>query len=313
MTAQPTGSGLSVILAARNEASTITAQLEALLAQVCPEPWEVIVADNGSSDGTQDIVRSLASRQPKLRLLDASQLPGTPYARNHAAREKAIGDYLLFTDADDVVAPGWLVAMAAALRQTGFVAARLEHVRLNPSWTVAFRGTDQTMDLVARGSGPPWPYGYGTSLGIVRELHDAVGGFDESVGPCADMDYCFRVQRDTGARLMFAGDALIHYRHRTTLGATFRQARSYARDSMGLQRTYADVWREPVLALSPPHLALRATRRILFPDILGGRHFSLLRTRADLGSWIWQVGSDVGHLQGAREGDRAAPVEPTPK
>lgn len=75
---------LSVIIAARNEAGTLPAQLEAVLAQECGEPWEVIVADNGSTDGTQDVVRALAARDSRLRLVDASARPGSSYARNHA-------------------------------------------------------------------------------------------------------------------------------------------------------------------------------------------------------------------------------------
>jgi glycosyltransferase involved in cell wall biosynthesis len=278
----------------------LPAQLEAVLAQECPAPWEVIVADNGSSDGTQDLVRALAARDSRLRLVDASARPGTAYARNHAVLTAASGRYLVFTDADDVVAPGWLAGMAAALPRSRFAAARLEHARLNPAWTVAFRGSDQTSDLVVLKPGPSWPYGYGTTLGIARELHDAVDGFDESVGPCADMDYCFRVQRDTGVSLTMADDAVVHYRHRRTLRATFRQGRSYGRDAMELLPRYADVWGDPELPLPAHRLVLRAGRRLLLPDALGARRLKPVTSRAGLGAWTWQLGGDVGRWQAAR-------------
>jgi glycosyltransferase involved in cell wall biosynthesis len=294
------GCELSVVIAARNEAAVLPAQLEAVLAQECDAPWEVIVADNGSTDRTQDVVRAHAARDARLRLVDASTRPGTAHARNHAVAA-ASGGYLVFTDADDVVAPGWLAGMEAELRRSRFAAARLEHVRLNPAWTVAFRGGDQTTDVVRRSWGPPWPNAYGTSLGIARELHEAVGGFDESIGPCGDMDYCFRVQRETGVPLRIAGAAVVHYRHRTTLRATFRQGRAYGRDAMTLQRRYADVWREPEVPLPAGHLALRAARRLLLPDEVGGRQLKPVRTRAALGAWAWQLGGDVGRWQDARE------------
>ena len=288
-----------MVIAARDEADVIGFQLEAVLAQEHSAPWEVIVADNGSRDGTQALVERMASGDSRLRLQDTSARPGTPFARNEAVKT-ARGRILLFTDADDVAGEGWLSGMAEAVGDSGFAAARLDHSRLNPPWTVAFRGRDQTTDVVRRDFGPPWPYGYGTSLGIARDLHEATGGFDEAVGPCADMDYCFRVQRDTGARLTFAPEAVLHYRHRTTLRETFGQARSYASDLMGLQRRYADVWRDPVVPLPPGHLALRAIRRLLFPDELGARRFRPVHSRASLGAWTWQVGTDVGSLEGAR-------------
>jgi glycosyltransferase involved in cell wall biosynthesis len=50
-----------VVIAARDEAETIGFQLEAVLAQEHPAPWEVIVADNGSTDGTQELVQRLAA------------------------------------------------------------------------------------------------------------------------------------------------------------------------------------------------------------------------------------------------------------
>jgi hypothetical protein len=145
------------------------------------------------------------------------------------------------------------------------------------------------------------PYGHGTTLGIARELHEAVGGFDESVGPCADMDYCFRVLRDSGVRLTIADDAVVHYRHRTTLRETFRQGRSYGRDAMALQRRYADVWRDPHRPLPARRLILRAGRRLLLPDELGARYLKPVTSRAALGAWAWEVGGDVGRWQAARD------------
>jgi hypothetical protein len=191
--------------------------------------------------------------------------------------------------------------MTEAVLSSRFVVARLEHKRLNPDWTVAFRGGEQTHDVLRRSYGPACPSGYGTSLGIARELHEAVGGFDEAVGPCADLDYCFRVQRDTGVALTFAGDAIVHYRHRTTLRETFGQARSYASDAIGLQDRYGPgVWREPAAPLGAGHIALRALRRLLFPDELGGRRLRPVHSRAGLGAWAWQVGSDAGTMDGYR-------------
>jgi glycosyltransferase involved in cell wall biosynthesis len=291
---------LSVIIAARNEAGVIRSQLEAVLAQACPVPFEVLVADNGSTDGTAAVVRSLAAGDPRLRLVDAAAVKGSSHAHNVAAAA-ARGGHLVYTDADDLVAPGWLAALHRGLQATGFAAARLDHERLNPAWTVPWRGIDQTQGLVHRGGGPPWPCAYGTSLAIRRDLHDAVGGWDEELPACADMDFCFRVQRDTGAQLVFVPDAVVHYRHRTTARATLRQAMSYGQGDMRVQERHADSWREPLVALSLPHLIARNARRWLMPDHPGGRRWNPVRRRADLGRWLWDLGADLGRRRGRAE------------
>jgi glycosyltransferase involved in cell wall biosynthesis len=286
------GLELSVIIAARNEADGVRTQLEAVLRQQCEVPFEVLLVDNGSTDATAEVVGELARREPRLRLVEASARAGMTYARNVGVKA-ALGRYLVFTDADDLAAPGWLAALHAALQPTGFAAARLEHERLNPAWTVAWRGHEQTGGLVERAYAPPWPYAYGTTIAIRRDLHDMVGGWDETLGPSCDMDYCFRVQRDTGARLVFAPDAIMHYRHRTGLRATLRQAISYAADEMVVQERHHDQWRAPLGVLSWRHLILRNGRRLLKPDARGGR-LAPVANRGDFGAWLWGVGTDIG-------------------
>lgn len=57
---------ISVIIPCYNVASTIGCQLEALASQEWSEPWEVIVADNGSSDNSVAIVKTFLERIPSL-------------------------------------------------------------------------------------------------------------------------------------------------------------------------------------------------------------------------------------------------------
>ena len=287
---------LSVIIAARNEADGIQAQLDAVLGQECEPLFEVLVADNGSTDGTAAVVNALAARDPRLRVVDASAHAGMTYARNVAARQ-AEGRFLVFTDADDLAAPGWLAALHVALQRTGFVAARLEHEQLNPAWTAAWRGHEQVAGLIERSYGPRWPYGYGTSIAIRSDLDAAVGGWDETLGPSCDMDYCYRVQRDTDAQLVFAGDAVMHYRHRTTLRATLRQSTSYAADEMLVQERHRATWRVPLEVLTWPHLIMRNGRRLLKPDARGGR-LAPVASRASAAAWLWGLGGDVGRRRG---------------
>lgn len=94
---------LSVIVPTLDEASGITACLERLVGQEAIH--EIVVVDNGSTDGTREIVAELSARHPKIELLDEPS-PGVAHARNHGF-DKARGDYLGRIDADTLVAPDW--------------------------------------------------------------------------------------------------------------------------------------------------------------------------------------------------------------
>src|SRR4051812_10229895 len=101
---------LSVVIPCLNGVPTLRETLEALARQKWDHPWEVVYADNGSTDGSIELAETFRGRIPNLRFVDASIRRGQPFALNtgaHAAR----GESIAFTDADDQVADGWVAAM----------------------------------------------------------------------------------------------------------------------------------------------------------------------------------------------------------
>ncbi len=122
-TATSTTVGVSVLLPVRNEAARVSFCLEALLAQTGVDV-EVVVLDDGSTDGTADVVRRVADGDPRVRLLTGQSLPpgwlGKPYACQQLADAAATtSDVLVFVDADVVLAPHAVAATVALLEQTG--------------------------------------------------------------------------------------------------------------------------------------------------------------------------------------------------
>jgi len=96
---------ISAVVPARNEEAVIAACVESLAAQ--REVIEIIVVNDQSSDRTREILWELAERIGHLRLIDASAPPAGWVGKNHAAwlgAQQANGEWLLFTDADAVLA-----------------------------------------------------------------------------------------------------------------------------------------------------------------------------------------------------------------
>jgi glycosyltransferase involved in cell wall biosynthesis len=122
---------VSVIIPVRNGEHVLGPQLEALAAQQVPVAFEVVIADNGSTDGTAALAESFRDRIPLLRVVDASIRPGINVARNAGARA-ALGELLLFCDADDLVQPGWIAAMWQASRTSPALGGALDEQLLNP-------------------------------------------------------------------------------------------------------------------------------------------------------------------------------------
>ncbi|MEV4628337.1 glycosyltransferase [Micromonospora sp. NPDC049523] len=115
---------VSVLLPLRDEAGRLTPCLRSLLAQQGVADLEIVVLDDGSTDGTADLVRQLTAGDPRVRLLTGSPPPpgwlGKPYACQQLA-DAAVprSGVLVFVDADVVLAPYAVAGAVTALRTAG--------------------------------------------------------------------------------------------------------------------------------------------------------------------------------------------------
>jgi glycosyltransferase involved in cell wall biosynthesis len=280
---------VSVIIPCLNAAGTLARQLDALAQQQWDQPWEIILADNGSTDESLAIAERYKERLPQLRVVDASARRGQPYALN-AGAQAARGEALAFCDADDEVGPGWLRAMGEALSEHDFVACRMDFKKLNPPWLEEItQDHEQQRDGFLKAWFPPYlPHAGGGSLGVKKFLHDAVGGFDESLPYNHDTDYCFKIQLK-GTELRFVRDAVMHVRCRDTLSGLFHQARHWAEYTALLYKYYESYE--------------RARRRPWIAFIIQWKRLLLsipqVHYRAGRAMWVWNLGWQLGRLTGA--------------
>lgn len=275
---------VSVVIPTYNAVRTLGAQLDALESQDYPGPFEVVIADNGSTDG---LVELLEQRPATIdvRRVDASARRGVSHARN-AGCAAARGDLLMICDSDDVVVPGWISAMVAAAADAECVGGPLDYTLLNEGTPVVWRYPHPKDRLPVKLRF--LPYAHGCNVAVWRDVLEAVDGWDESYGPGGeDVDFAWRVQL-AGGRVVNAPEAVVHYRHRTSAKGLARQMAGYAEADVLLYRKFR------------AEGARRRTGRDALRDAWWLLSRTVLLGRADVrGLWMNRVGQMYGRLRGS--------------
>jgi glycosyltransferase involved in cell wall biosynthesis len=223
---------VSVVVPAYNAAATLAEALEALAGQDYDGPYEVVVADNGSTDGTA-AVASRAAPALDVTLVDASHVAqGAGPARN-AGVAVSRGDLIAFADADDVADEGWLRALVAAAPRFDLVAGPYEYESLN-SPVVQRWPKPWPMDRIPVSEGF-LRFALGGNLAVWRDVFDSLGGF--AAGRSKDVEFSWRAQF-AGGRLGFAREAVMHHRSRSEMRAYARQRYGWGKASCRLYRQF---------------------------------------------------------------------------
>jgi glycosyltransferase involved in cell wall biosynthesis len=278
---------VSVVIPAYNAAGTLGPQLEALAAQESSKAWELVVVDNASTDSTRMLAESFTAHIPLLRVVTWTT-PGSNTARNAGIRT-ARAPLVLLCDADDIVAPGWIDAMVAALATADIVGGHLDCNLLNDD-TVRASRSGPTRDGLPRVF---WhlPYAISANLGMHRRVFEQLGGFDETLTVGGDeIDFCWRAQYE-GFSIAFAPDAVVHYRFKAGLRDAMRQSYRYGKGNARVRALHIDYGRLPALSF-------RQKGSLVKGYLLDLLHVEQLVRRASrrrsLEAWAWFAGSLVG-------------------
>ena len=214
---------VSFIVPVRNDAARLVDCLRSILGNAyMPGHGEIIVVDNGSTDGSAEVARRMGARVITAEGVRVSEL------RNQGAA-RATGNVLAFVDADNEIVPGWTSAALDTLQMnTVGAAGAMYHAPGDGTWVQRgygyLRGKPHGRhDVGWLGSG---------NLAVWRDTFESLGGFDASLDTCEDVDFCNRV-RARGLRVV--SDARlesIHHGDPRTLRDLFTSERWRGRDNL---------------------------------------------------------------------------------
>lgn len=122
---------VSVIIPVRNSEKYLSACLFSALSQDFDLPYEVIVINNGSSDGSRDIIGEFARKHANLRHIETEGL-SVGYARQRGVFE-AVGKYICFLDSDDMYKLSFIKRMHEAITKANADIVNCSYMQIKPS------------------------------------------------------------------------------------------------------------------------------------------------------------------------------------
>ncbi len=190
---------LSVVIPSMNKVDLLTQTLTAVQQQDIGRSadWEVVVVNDGSTDGTADFLAGQEDwERPRLQIVTPPANVGRARARNLGARA-AVGKYLLFLDDDIVAPPGLLKAHLDVLEQhrnCGTIGYAVTDPALIDGLHFRYLDSRGTARLpVGRA---PARFFVTQNAAVPREAFLAIGGFDEEFSAYGfeDMEVAFRLE-----------------------------------------------------------------------------------------------------------------------
>lgn len=186
---------VSVVVASRDRAAELPGCVASVRAQSHPR-WELLVADDASTDETPRLLAELAREEPRIRHLRFDQHRGAAAARN-AALDVAEGDLVVHLDDDNRLHPQWLAGVAMAFQQHPEAAAGYGARLLDGGGVGVERGP----------RGVPWiqhvpwdraqmEWGNFVDLNVIAHRRGVTARFDESLLHYYDWDFFLSLTAD---------------------------------------------------------------------------------------------------------------------
>jgi len=252
---------VSVVVPVRNRARLIDACVASVLETGYPaDRLEVIVVDNASTDETPEVLARFGGR---IRVVREAQRG--PAAARNAGLRAARGEVAAFTDSDCVVAADWVARLVAPLGDVA-VGAAGGCIRARPDGNDIEHFGERIHDHAKAIHYFRPAYVITMNLACPLALLRAIGGFDERLLRCEDVDLAYRIAQ-AGRTLAYVPDATVYHNNRRTLVSLMAEGWAHGFHAMKLARLHRAYQRrlagtEPAAA---PACARTAFSRTLDP------------------------------------------------
>src|SRR5215469_9920321 len=209
---------ISLVICTRNRYSSLRNCLEYIQRLESPGEWELVVVDNGSTDGTADFLKGFVEKASFRVVLAYEPKSGLGRARNTGIA-KATGEIIAFTDDDCYVSPDFLIRILEVFKDQrfGFMGGRIllydetdapitirpqTDIRIIKPHSFIFTGELQGANMAAR-----------------RSLLEEISGFDPDLGAgtpfaCEDVDFQARASQSGATGIYHPGPLLWHHHGR---------------------------------------------------------------------------------------------------
>jgi GT2 family glycosyltransferase len=250
---------------------------------------EVVVSDDGSNDGTSEMLSKLRTG---YRLTTVRQDNRGPAAARNAAISATEADVLLFLDDDVIPAPGLIEKhLEAHYHDADAVAMGPMHApqgKTMPPWLRWEALTLQKQyDAIRAREWAPGPRQFYTANASVRRRHViSAGGFDVRFSRAEDVELARRLQ-DRGLRFYFLPSAVVEHEPDRTLDNWMRVGYEYGRFDVLMAREYGRRW---ILDLALRELHKRHRLNQALPRLCVG-HPSMRRASISLLAWALRLGN----------------------
>jgi GT2 family glycosyltransferase len=257
---RPAEPAVSIIVPVYNNKLLTFECLKSVAEARCAVSFEVIVADDASTDGTEDLLARIE------HLLVVRHAENLGFLRTcNAAIQHARGEYVVFLNNDVQVCDGWLDALVETFStqpRAGAVGPKLVYpsghlqeagAALNPDGSVTLIGLNEAPDQPRFSYARRVDYCSGACLMVPRALLDQVGGFSDDFAPCycEDLDLCLKV-REAGYFVYVQPAAeVVHHLSKTMNGVSgdFKLQNVYRNLAKISQR-----WQDRIDAVMDPRL-----------------------------------------------------------
>jgi GT2 family glycosyltransferase len=227
-----TGPLVSIILATFNRESTLERAVASVRAQGYRD-WELIVVDDGSTDGTPDVVAQLLGADPRIRSIRLDDNGGVSAARN-AGLSVAQGGLIAFLDSDNRWRPSFLAVSVAAIAASGAVAVYSAAELHLDGGEREYLGAPSTRDDLLEGRNQVDL----SALVVTRAALDEAGAFDEGLRRWVDYGLVLRIAQRH--ELLFLPVLGLDYDHRNSSGDRITTTESPLWRSVVLEKNLVD-------------------------------------------------------------------------